>query len=47
VRFEPSHDGAFAAWYRRADRIAGVLVHERDDAYERGRELIAAGTPWR
>ena len=47
VRFEPSHDGAFAAWYRRADRIAGVLAHERDDAYERGRELIAAGTPWR
>lgn len=47
VRFEPSPDGAFAAWYRRADRIAGVLAHERDDAYEQGRELIAASTPWR
>jgi 3-phenylpropionate/trans-cinnamate dioxygenase ferredoxin reductase subunit len=47
VRFEPSDDGAFAAWYRRADRIVGVLSHERDHVYERGRELIAAGAPWR
>ncbi|MDQ2897701.1 MAG: NAD(P)/FAD-dependent oxidoreductase, partial [Actinomycetota bacterium] len=47
VRFEASGDGAFAAWYRRADRIVGVLTHERDDAYGRGRELVAAGAPWR
>ncbi len=47
VRLEPSHDGAFAAWYRHGDRIAGVLAHERDDAYESGRELIAAGASWR
>lgn len=47
VRFEPADDGAFAAWYRRAERIVGVLTHERDDAYERGRELIGAGAPWR
>jgi 3-phenylpropionate/trans-cinnamate dioxygenase ferredoxin reductase subunit len=47
VRFEPSADGAFAAWYRRADRIAGVLTHERDDAYSQGQELIKAGESWR
>jgi 3-phenylpropionate/trans-cinnamate dioxygenase ferredoxin reductase subunit len=47
VRFEPSADGAFAAWYRRADRIVGVLAHECDDAYQRGRELIGAGASWR
>jgi 3-phenylpropionate/trans-cinnamate dioxygenase ferredoxin reductase subunit len=47
VRFEPSSDGAFAAWYRREDRIVGVLTHECDEAYDRGRELIAAGTSWR
>ncbi|MDQ6731806.1 MAG: FAD-dependent oxidoreductase [Actinomycetota bacterium] len=47
VRFKPSDDGAFAAWYRRADRIVGVLTHERDDAYRRGRELVAAGARWR
>lgn len=46
VRFEPGADGAFSAWYGRDSRLAGVLSHELDDAYERGRELIANGAPW-
>ncbi len=46
VRFDPSGDGAFAAWYRRADRVVGVLAHRRDDAYTRGQDLIAAGASW-
>jgi 3-phenylpropionate/trans-cinnamate dioxygenase ferredoxin reductase component len=37
---------AFVAWYGRRGVIAGVLTHERDDAYDRGRELIAQGAPW-
>ena len=47
VRFEPTHGVGFAAWYRRADRIVGVLTHQRDDAYTQGCELIAAGGSWR
>ncbi|HEY6525567.1 MAG TPA: FAD-dependent oxidoreductase, partial [Solirubrobacteraceae bacterium] len=39
-------NGAFAAWYGREGLIAGVLTHERDDDYDRGRELIAQGAPW-
>jgi NADPH-dependent 2,4-dienoyl-CoA reductase/sulfur reductase-like enzyme len=39
-------DGAgFSAWYARDGRCVGVLAHERDADYERGRELIAAGEP--
>ncbi|WP_111766043.1 NAD(P)/FAD-dependent oxidoreductase [Nakamurella deserti] len=38
-------DGAFTAWYS-ADGVAvGVLTHEADDDYEKGAELIAAGSP--
>jgi NADPH-dependent 2,4-dienoyl-CoA reductase/sulfur reductase-like enzyme len=36
-------DGAFTVWYARAGIAVGVLTHERDDDYERGRELIARG----
>ncbi|HEX4011903.1 MAG TPA: NAD(P)/FAD-dependent oxidoreductase [Solirubrobacteraceae bacterium] len=39
-------DDAFVAWYGRQGLITGVLAHERDDAYDRGRELIAEGAPW-
>ncbi|HEX3517983.1 MAG TPA: FAD-dependent oxidoreductase [Solirubrobacteraceae bacterium] len=38
-------DGSFTVWYGRANATVGVLCHERDDDYERGRELIAAGAP--
>lgn len=34
---------AFTAWYGAAGRCVGVLTHERDEDYEHGRELIAAG----
>ncbi|MGZ4166002.1 MAG: FAD-dependent oxidoreductase, partial [Solirubrobacteraceae bacterium] len=47
VRFEPRDGEAFTAWYRRDGRVVGVLAHDSDDAYERGRELIAEGAPWR
>ena len=35
----------FTAWYARAGRCVGVLTHERDADYDRGRALIAAGEP--
>ncbi|MGH2895681.1 MAG: NAD(P)/FAD-dependent oxidoreductase [Solirubrobacteraceae bacterium] len=46
TRLHRDDDGAFVAWYGRQGRIAGVLTHERDDDYDRGRELIAEGAPW-
>jgi NADPH-dependent 2,4-dienoyl-CoA reductase/sulfur reductase-like enzyme len=45
-RLHRDDDGAFVAWYGRQGVIAGVLTHERDDDYDRGRELIAEGAPW-
>ena len=39
-----AHDGgAFTVWYSRDGLAVGVLTHERDEDYEHGRELIAAG----
>jgi len=35
--------GAFTVWYTQAGVAVGVLTHERDEDYERGRELIARG----
>jgi 3-phenylpropionate/trans-cinnamate dioxygenase ferredoxin reductase subunit len=46
TRLHRDDDGAFVAWYGREGRVAGVLTHERDDDYDRGRELIAEGAPW-
>ena len=37
--------GAFTAWYGTDGRCTGVLAHGRDEDYDRGRELIAAGAP--
>lgn len=36
-------DGAFTIWYTRDSVAVGVLTHERDADYERGRVLIARG----
>ena len=36
-------DGAFTVWYERDGAAVGVLTHERDEDYERGRELVRAG----
>lgn len=47
VRFEPGAAGAFTCWYGRDGHVVGVLTHEHDEAYQRGRELIKAGAPWR
>jgi 3-phenylpropionate/trans-cinnamate dioxygenase ferredoxin reductase subunit len=46
VRFDSHGEGAFTAWYGRDGRVVGVLAHDRDDSYERGRALIAEGAPW-
>jgi 3-phenylpropionate/trans-cinnamate dioxygenase ferredoxin reductase subunit len=42
-RLEEHPDGAFTVWYSHRGKLVGVLTHERDEDYERGRELIAAG----
>lgn len=46
-RLEAGDQDAFTVWYGRAGRIVGVLAHDADEHYERGRELIAEGAPWR
>jgi 3-phenylpropionate/trans-cinnamate dioxygenase ferredoxin reductase component len=46
ARLEDGDDGAFAVWYGRDGRTVGVLAHDRDADYERGRELITQGAPW-
>ena len=46
TRLHRDDDGPFVAWYGRQGAVAGVLTHEHDDDYERGRELIAEGAPW-
>ena len=38
-------DGALTAWYGREGRTVGVLTHERDEDYERGRERVERGDP--
>jgi NADPH-dependent 2,4-dienoyl-CoA reductase/sulfur reductase-like enzyme len=46
VRFEPGAGESFTTWFGRDDRLVGVLTHEADSDYERGRERIANGAPW-
>ena len=43
VRLVEGGDGAFTIWYLRDGVAVGVLTHERDEDYERGRVLIAQG----
>jgi NAD(P)H-nitrite reductase large subunit len=45
-RFEAGDDGAFVCRYGRDGELVGVVAHEDDDAYERGRELIEERAPW-
>lgn len=42
-RFVDHGGGAFTVWYGLDGVCVGVLSHERDEDYERGRELIEAG----
>jgi 3-phenylpropionate/trans-cinnamate dioxygenase ferredoxin reductase subunit len=44
-RLVEHEDGAFTVWYARAGATVGVLTHNRDEDYERGRERVAAGGP--
>ncbi len=41
-----SLNDAFTVWYGRDNAIVGVLTHNADEDYERGRELIEQGAPW-
>ena len=44
ARLVEGDGGGWTVWYADADgRCVGVLTHERDDDYERGRALVAAG----
>jgi 3-phenylpropionate/trans-cinnamate dioxygenase ferredoxin reductase component len=40
-RLDEHPEGAFTIWHSHHDKLVGVLTHNRDDDYERGRELIA------
>ena len=37
--------GAFTVWYGSGGKTVGVLTHEADEDYERGRELVEQGRP--
>ena len=44
---QPAADGeGFTVWYGREGRLVGVLAHDVDESYARGRELIEQGDPW-
>lgn len=45
VRFAERRSGAFTAWYGAEGATVGVLTHDSDDDYERGRELVERGAP--
>jgi 3-phenylpropionate/trans-cinnamate dioxygenase ferredoxin reductase component len=42
-----THGDGFTACYGRDGKLVGVLTHEADQNYERGRESVARGAPWR
>ncbi|HTX07676.1 MAG TPA: NAD(P)/FAD-dependent oxidoreductase [Solirubrobacteraceae bacterium] len=42
-----AHGDGFTVCYGRDGKLVGVLTHEADENYERGRESVAQGTPWR
>jgi 3-phenylpropionate/trans-cinnamate dioxygenase ferredoxin reductase subunit len=46
TRVEHHPGGGFTVWYGQGDRAVGVLTHEADPDYERGRTAIAEGAPW-
>jgi NADPH-dependent 2,4-dienoyl-CoA reductase/sulfur reductase-like enzyme len=39
-------DGGFVVSYGREGKLVGVLCHQADRDYERGREAIGRGAPW-
>jgi 3-phenylpropionate/trans-cinnamate dioxygenase ferredoxin reductase subunit len=46
VRFEAGEGGAFVARYGREGELVGVLAHQRDEDYEKGKRLIEERAPW-
>jgi NADPH-dependent 2,4-dienoyl-CoA reductase/sulfur reductase-like enzyme len=46
LRVERHVSGGFTAWYGKAGRLVGVLAHQADEDYERGKQLIADGASW-
>lgn len=45
VRLVDGERGGWTAWHGRQGQCVGVVAHERDEDYERGIELVAAGAP--
>ena len=45
VLVDSDADG-FTAWYGKDARVVGVVTHERDGDYVRGRRLVATGAAW-
>jgi 3-phenylpropionate/trans-cinnamate dioxygenase ferredoxin reductase component len=45
ARLLSGENGAFTVWYEREGVIVGVLTHNHDGDYKRGRELIAGKVP--
>jgi 3-phenylpropionate/trans-cinnamate dioxygenase ferredoxin reductase component len=43
ARLDDHGGGAFTVWYGQEGTTVGVLTHERDEDYERGRELVEQG----
>ena len=46
VRVDEHAGGGFTAWYGAYGRLVGVLAHDADADYERGRDLVAQGAEW-
>ncbi|HEX3433031.1 MAG TPA: FAD-dependent oxidoreductase [Solirubrobacteraceae bacterium] len=44
-RLDTHPEGAFTVWYERDGAAVGVLTHDRDEDYERGREIVRSGGP--
>jgi 3-phenylpropionate/trans-cinnamate dioxygenase ferredoxin reductase subunit len=45
-RLERHADTGFTIWYGNEGKLVGVLTHEADEDYERGREHITQGAAW-
>jgi 3-phenylpropionate/trans-cinnamate dioxygenase ferredoxin reductase subunit len=45
TRLHAHPEGAFTVWYERDGAAVGVLTHDRDEDYERGREIVRAAGP--
>jgi NADPH-dependent 2,4-dienoyl-CoA reductase/sulfur reductase-like enzyme len=46
ARFVEHDDSAFTVWYGLNATVVGVLTHDADDDYDRGRELVERSAPF-